>query len=209
MRPRTHPNSLRYVVNHRLNFDLNTGHLMFAALKHFEVNCANRWIFMGDDDTLFFDRGIARFIRERRSERVKPVAYGNIYDVHNKKSWFTGGSGLLLSPEITRRILRTTFEWKREALWCACVDVPLAYAIRAIGGRLIHKPNHFLDSCLYCNTHPIKSHITTCHGVSLFRNNNPHTNSKQDRDNSIAEFDINQNIQNRRHTIKELYKFCH
>ena len=209
MRPPTHSNSLRFVVKHRISSNLKTGRLMFAALKRFEANCTNRWTVMGDDDTLFFDIGIARFIYERRSERTKPVAYGNMYDVHVQNSWFTGGSGLLLSPEITKRILRTnTLPWQQHALWCACFDVPLAHAIRGVGGRLIHKPNHFLDSCLYCKTHPLRSHITACHGVSMFRSRNPHTDTKKGRDESLVEFNMQHRRARRRHTRQELYKFC-
>ena len=208
MRSRTHSDALIHTVDNDLRANLETGNLLFAALRHFEVNCMNRWIFMGDDDTLFFDRGIARFLHERRGERVKPVAYGNIYDAYNTRSWFTGGSGLLLSPEITRLILRTpTLEWQKEALWCACGDVPLARAIKAVGGRMIHKPNHFLDSCLYCKTHPVRSQISTCHGVSMFRDRNPHTNTKRNRDHQLVEFDI-RITQKRRHRMKELYKLC-
>jgi hypothetical protein len=209
MRPPTHSNALRYVVKHRLRSDLKTGRVMFAALKQFEASCTNRWTVMGDDDTLFFDIGIARFLYERRSERTKPVAYGNMYDVHVQNSWFTGGSGLLLSPEITKRILRAnnTLPWQKHALWCACADVPLAHAIRGVGGRLIHKPNHFLDSCLYCKTHPLRSHITACHGVSMFRNRNPHTDTKKGRDESLVEFNMT-SPSSSYHTRQELYEFC-
>ena len=56
------------------------------------------WYFVGDDDTLFFHRGIVRFATQRRRQVTMKVAHGNEFNpTLAKKGWFTGGSGVALS----------------------------------------------------------------------------------------------------------------
>ena len=71
---------------------------------------------------------------------------------------------------------------------CACGDLPFTYVIQYLNGRLVHMPNNFLDSCLDCRTHPYKNNILTCHAVTLYRNMNPHAQSKQNKDKYFTEF---------------------
>ena len=56
------------------------------------------WYFVGDDDTLFFHRGVVRFAAQRRRQVTMKVAHGNEFNpTLAKKGWFTGGSGVALS----------------------------------------------------------------------------------------------------------------
>lgn len=208
-----------HVVPHALGHDLPTGAAMFRALAHFRAVCANRsWVFLGDDDTLFVDAHVARFAaaRRRAAENGALVSYGNLHNVHrHPHSWFTGGAGIVLSRALVARLLDAPHpeRWYAVALHCACFDVPLARAITAVGGRLVHRPSYFLDACIDCATHTAKEDVLACHAVSVYRAVNPHALFKRARDDALLDVTAARSYEQRyrhmrRHHPSELLRWC-
>ena len=165
-------------------------HVMFKALEEAKLNgCDGDWFFMGDDDTLFYQRGIETWLTQRKPQEKWLAAHGSLWDVKKtSESWFTGGSGVALTGSLTKVIRESlTHENVTRAVtqafsWCNCFDVPFTRAIVASGGRLFHQPNMFLDSCLDCDSERrgvIDMPVVSCHAATMFRSHNPHAQNKR------------------------------
>ena len=146
------------------------------------------WYFIGDDDTLFYRNGIEQWLQQRQPQRHWLVSHGNLWEARKlDKSWFTGGSGFVLSAPLVRQMI---FKYKKGDLnetineafsWCNCFDVPLCRGITMSGGRMFHQPNLFLDSCLDCARDRrglVGVQIIACHAATIFREQNPHAVNK-------------------------------
>lgn len=156
------------------------------AIAH---GCDGDWFFVGDDDTLFYTRGIERWIEQKRPQKEWMVAHGNVWEPRKlHESWFTGGSGTALSGVLARRMNDKYTRGELNAIatevfgWCHCFDVPFARGIVQSGGRMFHQPNIFLDSCLDCASDRrgvSDTPIVGCHAATMFRGRNPHAWNKR------------------------------
>lgn len=151
----------------------------------------SEWYFVGDDDTLFFHRGVVRFAAQRRRQVTMKVAHGNEYNpTLAHKGWFTGGSGVALSRALVEaaesRKAASESEFRdvlaAEFKWCNCFDVPFMRGLEWVGMRPFHAPNLFLDSCLDCDEGRRlveDTPVVGCHGATIFREENPHPKNKK------------------------------
>lgn len=156
------------------------------AIAH---GCDGDWFFVGDDDTLFYTRGIERWIDQKRPQKEWLVAHGNLFEPRKlNESWFTGGSGTALSGVLARKMSDWYGLGKFDKVadvafvWCGCFDVPFARSIAEAGGRMFHQPNLFLDSCLDCASDRrgvTDTPIVSCHAATMFRSRNPHAWNKR------------------------------
>jgi len=161
--------------------------LMFdAIIEARRRGCDGEWFFIGDDDTLFYRKGIEMWLRQREPQKEWWVAHGNLYEPQKlADSWFTGGSGIAVTRPLVREMIR---KYKRHRLdeviqqafsWCGCMDVPFMRALTESGGRVFHQPNLFLDSCLDCDRRGIAGMpIVGCHAGTMFRASNPPATTK-------------------------------
>eukprot|EP00980_Cylindrotheca_fusiformis_P005721 scaffold1192_cov58-Cylindrotheca_fusiformis.AAC.15 len=169
-----------------LNFDA----LESAFLERQTCSLNNtKWLFIGDDDTLFYDKGIQRFMKQRYKQETKLYAHGNFFNPRKpyEKSWYNGGSGIAVSGKVVQLLLQNTTKnnpdlariIQREEEDCHCGDVPFARVLQYFRVRTIHQPTLFLDSCMDCNTMDVANvDIVSCHGATLFREINPQANDK-------------------------------
>ena len=71
-----------------------------------------------------------------------------------RTSWYTGGSGVLMSQAVASRIIHASradlAAWAAVSKECRCFDVPLACALADMGVSAAHRPERFLDSCSSC-----------------------------------------------------------
>jgi len=154
-----------------------------------EQGCVGNWFFIGDDDTLIFPQGISKFLSQRRKQAALPVAHGNLLSFTDfNSSWYTGGSGILISRTAAQSIQEKAKEPEAQQIIqssfdsCNCFDVPFARVMQASGIRMFHSPTFFLDSCLECGHRLIENDIlpvVSCHGVTIFRNISIHALGKQ------------------------------
>ena len=180
------------------------GELMFDALRAARARRGEAaWYMIGDDDTHVDPAAVDHFVR-----RADPwSAYGNLY--HNVSgpgnpkptcrsaaggkfrlvhSWYTGGSGVLVSGHVAGRLtanVSAIHAWAGlSGSWCNCFDVPFACALSDLGVAVRHAPSLFLDSCLTCADFlPTASRtILSCHAVSAYRSYNLHAKRKGPRD---------------------------
>lgn len=117
-----------------------------------------QWVFLGDDDTLFYDGGIQTFMKRRTKQVQLLFVHGNFFNPRHsyQKGWFTGGSGIALSAKTVHKLLdymvnnKTDYEEsiQKEYSYCHCGDVPFARIMQQDGFRVrfIYQPNLFLDS---------------------------------------------------------------
>lgn len=165
-------------------------HVMFKALEEAMLNgCDGDWFFVGDDDTLFYQRGIEKWLTQRKPQEKWLAAHGSLWEVQKaSKSWFTGGSGVAITGSLAKVLRESLTQGSvtnaaAEAFsWCNCFDVPFARAIVESGGRLFHQPNLFLDSCLDCDSERrgvFDMPIVSCHAATMFRSHNPHAQNKR------------------------------
>jgi hypothetical protein len=174
----------------RIVGSLNLDALESAFLEHQACSLEHtKWVFLGDDDTLFYDKGIQTFMRQRSIQESKLYAHGNFFNPRKPydKSWYNGGSGIAFTGEVVRLLLQNTTQnnnalsdiIQREYQDCSCGDVPFARVLQYFRVRTIHQPNLFLDSCLDCNGMEVEGlDIVACHGATLFRDINPQANDK-------------------------------
>lgn len=171
------------------------GTLNFDALEtvfHEKKVCSldtSDWVFIGDDDTLFYEKGIQEFMKARTKQLDKLYAHGNFFNPRKPydKGWYGGGAGIAITGKLARLLLTNTTAnnqdlrdiMQREEEDCHCGDVPFARVLQYFRVRTIHQPNLFLDSCLDCNHMEADlPPLVACHGAELFREANPQANDK-------------------------------
>jgi len=161
--------------------------LMFDALVEAgKRGCDGEWFFIGDDDTLFYRKGIEMWMRQREPQKEWRVAHGNLYEPQKlADSWFTGGSGIALTRPLVQEVVQRYKAHRLDGViqqafsWCGCMDVPFTRALSESGGRVFHQPNLFLDSCLDCDRRGIAGMpIVGCHAGTMFRASNPPATTK-------------------------------
>ena len=161
--------------------------VMYSALAGAKKDgCRGQWWFIGDDDTLFYAKGIETWMTQRAPQSEWLVAHGNLYEPRKlEQSWFTGGSGMVLTNALVERVLAKYAAGELAAVngaafqQCRCFDVPFMRGVLESGARVFHQPNLFLDSCLNCNRRGIVGvPIVSCHAATIFRQVNPHASSK-------------------------------
>ena len=161
--------------------------VMYSALAGAKKDgCRGQWWFIGDDDTLFYAHGIETWMTQRAPQSEWLVAHGNLYEPRKlEQSWFTGGSGMVLTNALVERVLAKYAAGELAAVngaafqQCRCFDVPFMRGVLESGARVFHQPNLFLDSCLNCNRRGIVGvPIVSCHAATIFRQVNPHASSK-------------------------------
>lgn len=161
--------------------------VMYSALAGAKKDgCRGQWWFIGDDDTLFYAHGIETWMTQRAPQSEWLVAHGNLYEPRKlEQSWFTGGSGMVLTNALVERVLAKYAAGELAAIngaafqQCRCFDVPFMRGVLASGARVFHQPNLFLDSCLNCDRRGIVGvPIVSCHAATIFRQVNPHASAK-------------------------------
>ena len=161
--------------------------MMYSALEGAKKDgCTGQWWFIGDDDTLFYAKGIETWMMQRAPQSEWLVAHGNLFEPRKlEQSWFTGGSGLALTNTLVERVLAKYAAGELTAIngaafqQCRCGDVPFMRGVLASGARVFHQPNLFLDSCLNCDRRGIVGvPIVSCHAATIFRRVNPHASAK-------------------------------
>jgi hypothetical protein len=179
------------------------GAIMFDALHKARARRrAADWYMIVDDDTHVDPTAVADFVRTADPS----LAYGNLY--HNvtgpgnpkpwcraasggnfrlQHSWFTGGSGVLVSGTVAAMLTSNSSAvsaWAAVSAECKCGDVPFACALADVGVGTRHAPSLFLDSCLSCSDWlpTAARRILSCHAVSAFKSYNMHAKRKGPRD---------------------------
>jgi len=161
--------------------------VMYSALVGAKKDgCRGQWWFIGDDDTLFYAKGIETWMTQRAPQSEWLVAHGNLYEPRKlEQSWFTGGSGMVLTNALVERVLAKYAAGELTAIngaafqQCRCFDVPFMRGVLESGARVFHQPNLFLDSCLNCDRRGLVGvPIVSCHAATIFRQVNPHASAK-------------------------------
>ncbi|CAJ1939213.1 unnamed protein product [Cylindrotheca closterium] len=192
------PSSKEFTQSHVYvnKYNKIVGSLNFDALQSTFVEERHKcsieksdWVFIGDDDTLFYEQGIQAFMQARKRQLNRLFAHGNFFNPRKPydKGWYNGGTGIAITGRVARLLLTNTTEnnsdlldiIRKEEEDCECGDLPFARVLQYFRVRTIHQPNLFLDSCLDCNHMEAElAPIVACHGAELFRDANPQANDK-------------------------------